>query len=50
MEPQLAQNSPYVLCVAGLYGAFTGVFVGRAARLWRLALRPAVAGVATTAT
>lgn len=43
MEPQLAQNSPYVLCVAGLYGAFTGVFVGRAARLWRLALRPAVA-------
>lgn len=43
MEPQLAQNTPYVLCVAGLYGAFTGVFVGRAARLWRLALRPAVA-------
>ena len=37
----------YVLTVAALYGAFTGVFVGRASRLWRLSLRPAAAaGVA----
>jgi NADH:ubiquinone oxidoreductase subunit 6 (subunit J) len=39
MEPQLVQNTPYVLCVAALYGAFTGFFVGRASRLWRLPLR-----------
>ncbi|KRB99988.1 hypothetical protein ASE11_10105 [Hydrogenophaga sp. Root209] len=43
MEPQLVQETPYVLCVAALYGAFTGVFVGRASRLWRLPLRPAAA-------
>lgn len=43
MEPQLVQNAPYVLGIAALYGAFTGVFVGRASRLWRLSLRPAVA-------
>lgn len=41
MEPQLVQNAPYVLGVAALYGAFTGVFVGRASRLWRLPLRRA---------
>ena len=39
MEPQLVQNTPYVLCVAALYGAFTGFFIGRASRLWRLPLR-----------
>lgn len=41
MEPQLVQNAPYVLCIAALYGAFTGLFVGRASRLWRLSLQPA---------
>lgn len=40
MAPQLVRDTPYVLCVAALYGAFTGVFMGRAARLWRLAVRP----------
>ena len=39
MAPQLVQDAPYVLSVAALYGAFTGAFVGRAARLWRLPLR-----------
>jgi hypothetical protein len=29
-----------VLSVAALYGAFTGAFIGRASRLWRLAGRP----------
>lgn len=36
MAPQLVRDAPYVLGVAALYGAFTGFFVGRAARLWRL--------------
>lgn len=43
MAPQLVQDTAYVLCVAGLYGAFTGVFIGRASRLWRLPMRPAKA-------
>lgn len=41
MAPQLVRDTQYVLCVAALYGAFTGFFIGRAARLWRLAVRPA---------
>lgn len=41
MAPQLVQEAPYVLTVAALYGAFTGVFVGRASRLWHLWLRRA---------
>ena len=41
MAPQLVQEAPYVLTVAALYGAFTGIFVGRASRLWRLWLRRA---------
>lgn len=44
MAPRLVQDTQYALTVAGLYGAITGIFVGRAARLWRLALRaPATA-------
>jgi hypothetical protein len=39
MAPQLMRDSQYALTVAALYGSFTGIFVGRAARLWRLALR-----------
>ena len=45
MAPRLVEDTQYALTVAALYGAFTGVFVGRAWRLWRLALRPAAAGV-----
>jgi hypothetical protein len=45
MAPRLMQDTQYVLIVAALYGAFTGVFLGRASRLWRLALRPAAAGI-----
>lgn len=41
MAPQLLRDASYALPVAGLYGAFTGVFVGRAMRLWKLTLRPA---------
>ncbi|MCG2594047.1 hypothetical protein LZ009_14800 [Ramlibacter sp. XY19] len=39
MAPQLIRDPQYALTVAGLYGAFTGIFIGRAARLWRLAFR-----------
>jgi hypothetical protein len=46
MAPRLMQDPQYALTVAALYGAFTGIFVGRAIRLWRLALRPAGAAVA----
>lgn len=45
MAPRLVQDAQYALTVAALYGAFTGIFVGRAARLWRLALRPAAVGI-----
>jgi hypothetical protein len=45
MAPQLVRDAGYALSVAGLYGAFTGLFVGRAARLWRLPLRAALARV-----
>jgi hypothetical protein len=41
MGPHLTGDAQYVLTVASLYGAFTGIFLGRAARLWLLALRPA---------
>jgi hypothetical protein len=43
MQPSLALDSQYVLIVAGLYGVFSGIFAGRAARLWRLASRPSMA-------
>ena len=47
MTPRLVQDSQYVLTVAALYGAFSGIFIGRAARLWRVALRaPAPAAAA----
>lgn len=38
MAPQLMRDGQYALTVAALYGAFTGLFVGRTGRLWRLAL------------
>lgn len=41
MQPQVALDRGFVLPVAALYGVFTGLFTGRAARLWRLALQPA---------
>jgi hypothetical protein len=43
MQPSLALDSHYVLIIAALYGVFSGIFAGRAARLWRLAARPAMA-------
>jgi hypothetical protein len=46
MAPQLMRDTQYALTVAALYGAFTGMFVGRAARLWRLARTPATLATA----
>ncbi|MGE4239197.1 DUF6622 family protein [Ramlibacter sp.] len=46
MAPQRVQETQFALGIAALYGAFTGIFVGRAARLWKLALRPATVGLA----
>ena len=40
LHPGLAAAGGFVLPVAALYGAFGGVFLGRAMQLWRLALRP----------
>ena len=40
MAPSLARDGQYTLVVGTLYGLFSGIFAGRAARLWRLALRP----------
>ena len=43
MQPTLARDGQYTLVVGALYGLFSGVFAGRAARLWRLAFQPAAA-------
>ena len=37
MQPPLALDRTYTLSVGTLYGIFTGIFLGRAARVWRLA-------------
>ncbi len=37
MRPDLAREAMFGQCVGALYGGFSGVFVARAARLWRLA-------------
>lgn len=39
LHPELAQNGNFALAVGTLYGGFSGVFAGRALRLWKLALR-----------
>jgi hypothetical protein len=36
--PRLAADAGFALPVAALYGVFSGLFAGRAARLWRLAV------------
>ncbi|HEY1393531.1 MAG TPA: DUF6622 family protein [Methylibium sp.] len=37
MQPGLAQQAEFVILVGAVYGGFSGSFLGRAARLWRLA-------------
>lgn len=43
LRPDLVQDRASMLAMAGAYGALSGMFVGRAARLWRLAFRRAAA-------
>lgn len=38
LQPALARDLAFALGIASGYGAFSGVFLGRAARLWRLAM------------
>ena len=40
MHPGLAQEPGVALAISALYGAFSGGFVARALRLWRLVLAP----------
>jgi len=40
MQPRLALNGQYTLIVGTIYGVFSGLFAGRAARLWRLFRQP----------
>lgn len=51
MHPTLAHDSNFTLMFSALYGAFSGIFLARAARLWRLALasNPALGFGAPTA-
>jgi hypothetical protein len=37
MQPALARDGEYTLIVAAIYGLCSGIFVGRGARLWRVA-------------
>lgn len=39
MQPQLVSDDLFTLTVSALFGVFNGVFAGRAAKLWRLALQ-----------
>ena len=39
MQVSLARDVNFVLSVGTLYGAFSGIFLARAARLWRMALQ-----------
>jgi hypothetical protein len=41
MQPTLVRDAQFTLVAGALYGLFSGIFIGRAARLWRLAARPA---------
>jgi predicted neutral ceramidase superfamily lipid hydrolase len=46
MAPALTRDTQYALTVAAIYGALTGMFVGRASLLWRLSLRAGTSMVA----
>lgn len=49
MQPVLLHDASFSLCFAALYGAFAGVFLARAGRLWRLALPQGHGGTSTLA-
>lgn len=39
MHPALTGDLAFALCVGVLYGAFSGIFMARSLRLWKLAVR-----------
>ena len=43
LQPAQAHDTAFGIAIAATYGVFNGLFAGRAARLWRLALRTAPA-------
>ena len=45
LHPELRQQSSFVLCFAAFYGAMSGIFLGRAMRLWRLVFQEAQTAV-----
>lgn len=49
MQPALARDANFSLGFGALYGAFSGVFLARAVRLWRLALRQERSGTSAQA-
>ena len=38
MQPSLAHSSSFALTLGGVYGLFSGTFLSRAAKLWRIAM------------
>ena len=42
MQPALAHNTNFAMAVGALYGAFSGVFLSRAAKLWRITITPQI--------
>ncbi len=39
MHPELAHQASFAVGISAIYGAFSGIFMGRAIRLWRLAVQ-----------
>jgi hypothetical protein len=49
VEPQLAHVPALAVCAGLVLGVFSGAFLGRASRLWKLALAATQSGQASTA-
>ena len=49
LQPALVHDNTFTLQIAALYGVFNGIFMARAARLWRLARNGATAPSLATA-
>jgi len=47
LQPTLVRDTAFTLQVAALYGLFNGIFLARAARLWRLARQGSPSTLAT---
>jgi hypothetical protein len=39
LHPEFAHQASFAVGISALYGAFSGIFMGRAIRLWRLAIQ-----------